>query len=95
MQHQAIITQGLTVDDLIAHVRAVVRDEVQALPQPKPERPYLMLHEVAELTGISKSVLYQLTSKKQIPHIKKGGKLLFRRTEVDEWLSESQQPVTE
>ncbi len=42
--------------------------------------------EAAEYTGYSKNYLYRLTSDHQIPHYKRGGKLVFNRSELDKWL---------
>lgn len=43
--------------------------------------------EVAEYMGISKSYLYKLTMRQQIPHYKPMGKMCyFNRLEVEKWL---------
>lgn len=88
-----IITQGLTVDELLTNVRNIVRDEIKAIPAPEKLKPFLSLGEAKELTGLSKSSLYRLTSTKQIPHIKRGGKLLFNRQELIAWLQSANQPL--
>ena len=49
-------------------------------------KPILNIDEVSELTGISKSTLYKLTSAREIPHFKKAKHLFFDREEVLEWL---------
>ena len=47
----------------------------------------LTLEEVAKYTNYSKSYIYKLTSKGDIPYYKPNGKqLYFKRTEIDEWL---------
>ena len=47
----------------------------------------LTLEEVAKYTNYSKSYVYKLTSKGDIPYYKPNGKqLYFKRTEIDEWL---------
>lgn len=48
----------------------------------------LDLSEAATFTGYSESHLYNLTSKKQIPHYKKNRKLYFKKSELEEWLLE-------
>ena len=46
----------------------------------------LTIDDVALLTGISKSTLYKMTCKKQMPHHKPNSKLLFfDRHEIEEW----------
>lgn len=43
--------------------------------------------EACELTGLSKSYMYRLTSTKQIPHYKPRLKLVyFERAELENWL---------
>jgi len=41
--------------------------------------------EAAKILGISKKTLYTLTSKKMVPHYKRG-KLYFRKTELLAWI---------
>jgi excisionase family DNA binding protein len=91
MNPSQIITNGIATDDLLAAIREIVHSEVQAIPKPEKIKPFLSLTEAAELVGLSKSSLYQLTSKKQIPHLKRGGKLLFNRDQLIAWIQLSQQ----
>lgn len=43
--------------------------------------------EVARYMGISKSYLYKLTMRREIPHFKPTGKLVFfNRAELEQWL---------
>lgn len=88
-----LITQGITVEDLLSSVRKIIRDEIRSIPQPKKVKPFLCLSEACELTGLSKSSIYRLTSEKQIPHIKRGGKLLFKREEIIKWIESAKQNV--
>lgn len=48
----------------------------------------LDLSEAAVFTGYSESHLYNLTSKRQIPHYKKNRKLYFKKQELEEWMLE-------
>lgn len=50
----------------------------------------LDLSEAAVFTGYSESHIYNLTSKKGIPHYKKNRKLYFKKAELEEWLLERQ-----
>ena len=46
--------------------------------------------EAAVYMGVSKSYLYKLTMRKQIPHYKPMGKLCyFNRAELEEWLQQN------
>lgn len=47
----------------------------------------LTLREAAEFTGLSKSTIYKLTCKNQIPYYRPtGGRAYFDRRELREWL---------
>lgn len=48
----------------------------------------LTVEEAAMLTGYAVKGIYQLTSEKRIPHYKKNGRLYFRKSELDAWLTE-------
>ena len=47
----------------------------------------ITLQECADLTGYSPKYLYQLTSRRIIPHYKRGNKLYFNRNEIERWLT--------
>ncbi len=52
----------------------------------------LTLGDVALLTGLSKSHLYQLTCTNQIPYYKPNGKnIYFDRGEVEAWMKQNRQ----
>ena len=46
--------------------------------------------EAAVFTGYSESHIYNLTSRKAIPHYKKNRKLFFKKSELEDWLLERQ-----
>lgn len=50
----------------------------------------LDLSEAAVFTGYSESHIYNLTSRKAIPHYKKNRKLFFKKSELEDWLLEHQ-----
>lgn len=52
-------------------------------------KPILDVKEAAIFTGFSVKHIYRLTSSKQIPHFKKNAKLLFKKTELESWLTEN------
>lgn len=49
----------------------------------------LTAEEAALYTGYALKGIYTLTSNKQIPHYKRNGKLYFKKTELDEWMTEN------
>ncbi len=51
-------------------------------------KPVLDIEEAALFTGYSVKGLYALTSKRQIPHYKRNGKLYFKKEELVAWMTE-------
>lgn len=47
---------------------------------------YLSIDDLAEYINLSKSAIYKKTSANQIPFIKTGKKLLFKKEAIDAWL---------
>jgi excisionase family DNA binding protein len=51
------------------------------------QKEVLTSDEAAKYLGVSKSYLYKLTMKRQIPHFKPMGKMCyFNRIELEQWL---------
>lgn len=46
----------------------------------------LGITEAAQYLDVSKPTLYSLTSKREIPHLKRGQKLYFIKADLDQWL---------
>lgn len=52
--------------------------------------------ELAEaITGLSRSTLYKKTHRREIPHRHVGGRLYFRRAELEEWLDAGRRPLAD
>ena len=50
----------------------------------------LDVDDVVALTGLSKGFVYKLTCRKEIPHYKPNGKLLyFDRQEIESWMKQN------
>jgi len=47
------------------------------------------LDEICRHTGLSKSHVYKLTMKGEIPHYKKSKHLFFDRSEIEAWMKET------
>lgn len=94
MNQSTLILQGTSVDDLLSNFRDIIRNEFEALPKSVADKPFLTLKETSEFTGISIHTIYRMTSRKEIPHLKAGGKLLFDRAELTQWLNATKQPCT-
>lgn len=46
--------------------------------------------EAAELLGLSEWTIYDLARRREIPHIRVGRRVLFRRTSLLSWLDEQE-----
>lgn len=53
------------------------------------KKNYLSVGDAAAFLQIPKSTLYTYTSKRLIPHYKRGKRLVFKQSDLEEWLSES------
>ncbi len=51
-----------------------------------PNDQFLTIKELSKWIRLSESHLYCLVSKKKIPYIKLGGKLLFSTSKITEWI---------
>ena len=54
---------------------------------------YLNLSEVADYLKMSKSTIYKWCGKNQIPYIKTGKVLLFKKEMIDSWLEQYNVPT--
>lgn len=51
-------------------------------------KPVLNAEETADYLGVTIQHIYRLTSKKEIPHYKRGKSIFFNREELNAWLQE-------
>jgi excisionase family DNA binding protein len=70
--------------ELTTHLRG-------SIPINKPEIGGIELAQ--EVTRLSKARIYALVSARQIPHAKRGNKLYFTRSELQEWITVGQRKV--
>ena len=62
----------------------------------KESNSLMTVQETAAYLKVSVQFIYKLTQAKEIPHIKKGSKiLLFRQREIDKWLDTYRIPTTQ
>ena len=47
------------------------------------------ISEAAQFLGLSEVRVYHLTAAKEIPHYKKGRSVYFKKSELEEWLTQS------
>jgi excisionase family DNA binding protein len=71
-------------DFLKSAIKEVLKEELQYLKPHQPET--FSIKEAAEYLKLKIATLYEKTSRKLIPHFKKGNKLYFSRLELEEWV---------
>lgn len=86
------LIQNLRID-IKELIRRIIDDEFKKLNRTVEKATLLTVKEVltsdevAQYMGISKSYLYKLTMKQEIPHYKPMGKMCyFNRLELEQWL---------
>lgn len=81
--------QANPFEEIVARLDALATD-VRALKrhsEKEPVRDEIGGLELAQsITGLAPSTLYKLTSRGEIPHAKPGGRLFFRRSELETWM---------
>lgn len=60
----------------------------------KEEKP-LNIEAAAQYLDIAKQTIYHSTSKKEIPHSKRGKKLYFFKADLDQWLKSHRQQTAQ
>jgi excisionase family DNA binding protein len=83
----------ITKDDLLAFAKQVaqeLRPSVSVTPS-VPKQEILTAEEAASFLNLAKQTLYGMTSRKEIPFIKKSRKIYFSRAELEKWLLEGRQ----
>lgn len=75
MSEQAITLQQLS--DKIDKLQVITTIGVKEM---------LSIEEAAVFTDYSSSYLYKMTSERRIPHFKRGGRLFFKKSELEHWL---------
>lgn len=67
-------------------------DRIEKLLQekttPQPSEEFWDIHEAGELLRLSVQTIYGLVHKREIPHNKKGNRLYFKKSELQQWMSE-------
>ncbi len=80
-----------TKDELQEIIHESVKSAIsEQNTQQQSEEPDKMmsLKEAAIFLNLAQQTVYGFTSKQQIPFIKKGKKLYFRKSELEKWLME-------
>lgn len=86
----------VTKEDLEHFAMEIVQKALNAQRQPNtPAKDILNISEAGELTNLAKQTLYAMTSQRLIPHFKRGKRVLFRRGELEQWMTENRRQTTQ
>lgn len=85
---QIIVTTAVELENIIQNsIKKAM--EHKANQEPKSEGDALLsIKEASNFLNLATPTLYGFTSKRLIPFIKRGKKLYFRRSELEQWLEE-------
>lgn len=61
----------------------------------KPENEFLNVEETAKYLGLATATIYDMAHKKSIPYCKKGKKLYFVQSELNQWILSSRRKTNE
>jgi excisionase family DNA binding protein len=80
-----------------AEIRQIIREEVRAVLYNEDgqvagtdQEGFINLDQAAEFLKVAKQTLYARTSAGTIPFVKKGKRLLFKKSELAAWLNETE-----
>ncbi|MFN0200672.1 MAG: helix-turn-helix domain-containing protein [Bacteroidia bacterium] len=63
----------------------------QNIGNTEPNFSLLTIEQAAEFLNLAKPTLYSFTSKREIPHLKKGKRIYFEKEKLVAWLNEGRQ----
>jgi excisionase family DNA binding protein len=95
MKQQILIS--LSTDELRNLIDESVSNAMQAVigNTISDDKEIMDLKEVAAFLKVSRHTIYRKTHKREIPHYKKGGKLYFKRIEIEEYRDSGKQITQE
>lgn len=80
---------NITEEEFKGFLKEALLEILSEKGKPKVESEELMdIHQAAEYLKLRVNTLYEKTSRKLIPHIKKGNKLYFERSVLEMWLKQ-------
>jgi excisionase family DNA binding protein len=65
-------------------VRNALNESIQTKVKQSPE--YLTVQELSEMINLAVPSIYGMVHRKQIPYVKRGKKLIFEKSQIEEWL---------
>ena len=60
--------------------------EAKIIDRHYTEKEILSVADVCKILGLKMGSIYNLNNKRKIPHYKQGGRVYYKRSEINEWL---------
>ncbi len=76
----------------VQEVRNMLSEEVKKALNETPQLQgnqlpeYLTIQELSEMINLAVPSIYGMVHRKQIPYVKRGKKLIFEKSQIEEWL---------
>lgn len=86
---EALVSEENTMQVLIEAVQALEAkiDTIANAMNANCEDEIMTIQQAAKFVCMSTHTIYQLTSRKEIPHYRKGRRLFFKKQELADWLT--------
>lgn len=87
----------ITPQELQRLIYDAVNVAVQQIRLPQKDDPlpeYMSIDQASQFLNLAVPTLYGLTSKRQVPFIKKSKKLYFLKSQLEKWLNDSHKKTT-
>ena len=86
---ERILFEGCSKNEFIEELKQFIQEELDKnnLTITQIEPP-CNIEEATDFVGVALGTMYEYTSKRIIPHYKKGKRLFFFKSELSEWLKE-------
>jgi excisionase family DNA binding protein len=86
--NQVIVTSKDELENIILLSVRKVLGEQRNYNEAQDNDPMFSIKEACAFLNLAQQTLYGFTSKREIPFIKRGKKLYFRKSELNSWLLE-------
>ena len=84
-----IISTPLELSNLIEDtLKKVLQQSTLQTAENNSQPELLSISQASEYLNLAKQTLYGFTSKGEIPYLKKGKKLYFKKSELTKWINE-------
>ncbi len=97
---ETLILSAMSADDLSAFIEAAVRKALSGHASEDKSAKHdaakpMTVSEAARYLDLKPATVYGLVHKRQIPNLKRGGRLYFLQTDLDTWLAQGRRLTDE